>query len=43
MFLMSNNSTGSLKERVRGLLVFNQESTIIKKPVIDEANVQVEL
>lgn len=39
---MSKNGAGSLKERVRGLLIFNQESTMVKKPVIDEANIKVE-
>ena len=42
MFLMSKNGGGTLQERVRGLIIFNQESSMIRKPVVDEANVKVE-
>ena len=39
---MSTTSGGTLRERVRGLIIFNQESSLVRKPVIDENNVQVE-
>ena len=35
MFLMSKNGN-SVADRVKGLLVFNQESTLVNKPVVDE-------
>ena len=34
MFLMSKNGN-SVFDRVKGLIVFNQESTITKKPITD--------
>ena len=42
MFLMAKNGGGSLREQVRGLIIFNQESSMIRKPVIDDEKVHVE-
>lgn len=41
LFLMSNKSGASLKDRVKGLLVFNMESSMVRKPVTDEDKVKV--
>lgn len=41
LFLMSKNGK-TVADRVRGLIVFNQESAVNTKPVIDEAKVQVQ-
>ena len=41
MFLMSKNGN-SVFDRVKGLLVFNQESTVTKKPISDQAKLTVQ-
>ena len=42
MFLMSKKTgTGSIHDNVKGLLVFSQESAVVRKPVTDEANFKV--
>ena len=41
MFLMSKNGN-SVFDRVKGLLVFNQESTVTKKPITDQAKLTVQ-
>jgi len=40
MFLMSK-SGNSVMERVKGLLVFNQDSGLVRKPDINESHVKV--
>jgi hypothetical protein len=46
MFLMSKSSNAgaetTVQESVRGLIVFHQESTMVRKPMIDEKNMKVE-
>ena len=42
LFLMSRGGPNgaTMRDRVRGLLVFNQEPTVTRKPLIDEENCQ---
>ena len=40
LFLMSK-SGGRMLDRVKGLLVFNQEAQLVRKPVLDEQACQV--
>ena len=32
-----------IEQRIKGLLVFSQESAVVQKPIIDEAGVQVDI
>jgi len=45
LFLMSKNggSGAQMRDRVRGLLVFNQEAALVRKPTLDEENCKVNI
>lgn len=38
---MNRSGSGCPRDRVKGLLVFNQDSTMVRKPEIDEVNLKV--